>query len=442
MSIAFLPIARPTFDVPFAEEKTAAAWQALETAGLSLVGSTDLGMDAAGVEAAIAQFQATKTDMLLLLQASFADSTMIQQIASTLKLPLMLWAIPEERSGGRLRLNSFCGINLAAHGLKRAGIRYDYLYAAPDDSAAIEKIRTFAKAAEVARKLRTALIGRVGEHPAGFNTCRFDADNLKKRLGLGIVQLELQSVFEGARKADPGQVQALEAKVRGELSGYDTVNQDEARGTLASFLSLKDHAEKHNLQGIAVRCWPEFFTDLGCSACGAMSMLSNEQIPASCEADVNGTITQLMLQWLSGDVAFGTDMVDFDIADDSAVLWHCGLAPLAMADPDFLAEAALHSNRKKPLLMQFPLKAGRVTIARLSEASGELRLVIGGGEMLKRPMSFGGTSGVIRFDTGTESVMNTILREGLEHHVSICYGEHQASLTALAHILDLPVLYL
>jgi L-fucose isomerase-like protein len=38
--------------------------------------------------------------------------------------------------------------------------------------------------------------------------------------------------------------------------------------------------------------------------------------------------------------------------------------------------------------MEFPLKPGRVTMARLSEASGEYRLVVGGGEMIRAPLSF------------------------------------------------------
>ena len=62
-------------------------------------------------------------------------------------------------------------------------------------------------------------------------------------------------------------------------------------------------------------------------------MLSDEQIPCSCEADINGTITQLILQWLSGQPAFGSDLVSMDFDEDLTVLWHCGLAPLSMADP-------------------------------------------------------------------------------------------------------------
>ncbi len=193
---------------------------------------------------------------------------------------------------------------------------------------------------------------------------------------------------------------------------------------------------------MAVRCWPEFFTDLGCAACGAMSMLSDEQIPCSCEADINGTITQLILQWLSGEPAFGSDLVEMDFEEDSAVLWHCGLAPLAMADPAVPARGGIHSNRQVPLVMEFPLKPGRITLARLSQASGELRLVVGRGEMLSAPPSFSGTSGVVRFERPVREVFDVILGEGLEHHLSLTYGDHVPALLALADLLKLPVLNL
>ena len=173
-----------------------------------------------------------------------------------------------------------------------------------------------------------------------------------------------------------------------------------------------------------------------------MSMLSDQLTPCSCEADVNGTVTQLMLQWLSGEPAFGTDVVSFDLEEDKVVVWHCGLAPLSMADPEVRPRATIHSNRQLPLLMEFPLKPGRVTVARLSEATGGYRLVVGGAEMLRAPMSFSGTSGVLRFDRPAADVLDTMLSAGLEHHISLTYGDHVPALLALARMLDLPVLHL
>ena len=259
---------------------------------------------------------------------------------------------------------------------------------------------------------------------------------------MDVVQFELQPFFERVRSAESDKVEAVASKLQGQLAGFGDVDAKARDGTLGTYLAMDALVRDESLSGMAVRCWPEFFTELGCAACGAMSLLSDQLTPTSCEADVNGTITQLILQWISGEPAFGSDMVSFDVEADEAVLWHCGLAPLSMADPDTRPSATIHSNRQLPLLMQFPLKPGRVTIARLSEATGGFRLVIGGGEMLKAPLTFTGTSGKIRFDSGAAAVMDTILGEGLEHHLSITYGDHQDVLESLARILGLSVLRL
>ena len=231
-------------------------------------------------------------------------------------------------------------------------------------------------------------------------------------------------------------------KLEKRLDGLGKLDQTAVRGTLAVYLALRQLAHEKQLDGMGIRCWPQFFTELGCAACGAMSMLSDEMIPCSCEADINGTITQFMLQSLSGGPAFGSDLVSVDKHKNAAVLWHCGLAPLSMADPSIKPRGTIHSNRKMPLLMEFPLKPGRVTLARLSEASGNYRLVVGNGEILRAPLSFSGTSGVLRFDRPLSEVLDMIMMEGLEHHISITYGDVTRSLFALAKMLGLEVIRL
>jgi L-fucose isomerase-like protein len=171
-----------------------------------------------------------------------------------------------------------------------------------------------------------------------------------------------------------------------------------------------------------------------------MSMLSDELIPCSCEADVNGTITQMILQSISGEPAFGTDLVSIDDERDALVIWHCGLAPLSMADPDRPKGVTLHSNRKLPLLFEFTLKPGPVTIARLSEASGDYMLVIGKGEIIRGPKSFSGTSGLLQFNRPAREVLDIIVSKGLEHHISITYGDHTQVLITLAQLLNIPIL--
>ncbi len=443
LNILFVPIARETFDIELAQKITSSARDRLLQAGLNLTGPEDLVTNLQDVDTIINQYQSRLFDLLIIFQATFADSTMLMKLAAKISGPLLLWAVPEDHTGGRLRLNSFCGINLGGHALTRAGIEYNYVFANPGDPNVLAEILPYAKAGHAYNFLRQAKLGRVGENPDGFETCLLDQDVIKELFGVDIVQLELEDdIFPKARSVDDEIISAVYSQLNEQVEGLDGLDQEATRRSLGVYSTLKEIAEQKNLGGFAVRCWPEFFTELGCAACGAMSMLSDEMTPCSCEADVNGTITQMILQSVSGEPAFGTDLVSIDTERDAVVVWHCGLAPLSMADPEQPAGVTIHSNRKLPLLFEFTLKPGRVTIARLTESSGEYRLVVGSGEVVRAPKSFSGTSGLIQFDSPASDVLDVILSEGLEHHISVTYGDHIPALLAFADLLNLPVLQL
>jgi L-fucose isomerase-like protein len=443
LKIAFVPIARRTFDIPFAREVADKAKVALGSDSLELVSPTNLVTDRFGVEQVTKDLTDVEIDLVVVFQATFADSSMVTALAGALEAPIFLWAVPEPHSGGRLRLNSLCGINLAGHALTRTGSSYGYAYSAPDDPATLGKITAYAKAGRARRLLHSAKLGRVGENPDGFETSLFRSEAINKQFGLQIVQLDLQEdVFKKVRQVDPLSTQPLKESLAQKVNNLDKMDSKALHRSLGTYLTLKDITVERNIQGFAVRCWPEFFNDLGCAACGAMSMLSDEMIPCSCEADVNGTITQMILQSISGQPAFGTDIVSIDDERDAFVVWHCGLAPLSMSDPDEPRGVTIHSNRGLPLLFEFTLKPGPVTVARLTESSGEYRLVIGRGNIIQGPKSFSGTSGLLQFDRPAIEVMDLILSKGLEHHISITHGDLADVLVAFAQILHIPILQL
>jgi L-fucose isomerase-like protein len=400
-------------------------------------------MDMDSAQAVANDLSKQPLDLLLLFQATFADSTMTMALAEAVDAPLLLWALPESPSGGRLRLNSLCGVNLSAFSLREAGRRFRYVYAGPINPAILPQIEALARAGRALRTLCQARVGVIGQHPDGFDPCHYDARRLFGLLGVEVMPFELPALFERVRSQPAWRVDAQLTDLSQILSNVSELDQEAVRGTLSTLEALRDLTHLEGVGGIAVRCWPEFFTEMGCAACGAMSIMSDDGVPCSCEADVNGTITQMILQEVSGGPAFGTDLVIADPDDDTIVFWHCGLAPLSMADPDVQPRGTIHSNRKLPLLMEFPLKPGRVTLARLSESQGTgYRLVVGRGEMLARPNSFSGTSGVCRLDSPVQEVLDVIMYEGLEHHYSITYGDFVDPLIAMAEMLRLPVVKL
>ena len=75
--------------------------------------------------------------------------------------------------------------------------------------------------------LKGLRIGRIGDHPPGFDTCAYDAAKLDALAGITVETMPLERLFDTARlvsSAETGKVRALAETT---LSGLDAVNQDE-----------------------------------------------------------------------------------------------------------------------------------------------------------------------------------------------------------------------
>ena len=464
-SVAVLPLARPTFNVAYAEEKLAAMLAALDRTGRRIVGPRALLFDAGATRTAIASLAQEAPAQVLVLQVTFTDAAMMAEIAQAFAGPLAIWAVPEPRLGGRLRLNALCGLNLAAHTLGLAGRAFGALYADPaaagigngleallsgkrdsvPRSLADAAPPTAAAAAAGRRAVETlagSRIGRIGRHPDGFSTCAYDAGRLSELAGVAVEEISLDSFF--ARAAAVGERTAVAERAAAEdiADGLDQVDQPQLDRSLRLRAALGAMREEGGFDAFAIRCWPEAFTEYGGAVCGPVSMMGEARVPCACEADVYGALTTLLLQRIADAPAFLVDLVDLDAADDTGVVWHCGQAPASMADPGGRPRATIHTNRRMPLLFEFPLKPGRVTFLRISQARGRTAAVIGGGEMLARPMAFTGTSGVVRFDSPAGAVFTTIVDAALEHHMALAYGDHRAALEGAAAALGIPVIRL
>lgn len=450
MKLGILPLGRPTFDVPFATEKLDAMLARLDATGHEIIGPRTLLMDADATRSAIADLHAQSPDRVVILQVTFTDAAMTVEISNALEAPLSIWAIPEPRIGGRLRLNSFCGLNLASHALGLSNTPFSWTYGSPDTADLTQllgpaitshphtiRTRSTPEADRIAHRLSGKRIGRIGERPDGFHTCDYDKSALKSLAGIEVEELGLNTLFETARTADPEDARSI---AEGDVGGLDEVNQDELTRSLKLKTALSHIRDAGRFDAFAIRCWPETFTEYGGAICGPVAQMGETRIPCACEADVYGALTQLILQDVTQAPVFLTDLVDMDADDDTSVVWHCGQAPVSMRDADIPATATIHTNRKMPLLYEFPLKPGRVTCMRISQSRGTPKMVIAAGEMLKRPMAFTGTSGVIRFDRPVTETLPDLIQSGLEHHTAIAYGDHKDALKAVAAALTLPVL--
>ena len=461
MKIGILALGRPTFDVQYAKERLTASLNYLSSTNHNILGSCELLLDEQDALNEINKFKNEDLDFIIIIQVTFTDSSTLLKIASCLEKPIGIWAFPEPRQSERLRLNAFCGLNLASHTLGLNNIPFSWIYENPEkikeakfeilinskNSKRPEKILAIPslgskKAKSIKEKIHNLKIGKIGSHPDGFDTCKYDQKKLIGLCGIKVDEIEIDTFLNNSRNVKSEEIEPTLNKLKKTISSIKEVNQKELILSLKLENSLKKLQEEGAYNAFALRCWPEMFTKYGGAICAPASISTENKVPCACEADVYGAVTQLILQEVSGQPVFLTDIVDIDVDDDTGVFWHCGQAPISMCNPKIKPTATIHSNRKMPLLFEFPLKEGIVTMMRISQSFGEQKMVLSKGKMIDRPLPFTGTSGVINFDNDTKEVLNNIISYGLEHHIAITYGDHVELLSELASELKLPILYI
>jgi len=437
--VVLMGVARPGFDTGLAARVYQESVELLERLGYQLVRSDGLVTDPDEAGRLAAGYRAAGADALILQFSTFTDGRFLTSIAGELDLPLLIWSVPEPEVGGRLRLNSLTGGNLAASLLARLGRRFKFLYRLPSEAEAARELQRWLAAATTARKLREAVIAEVGNPPPGFYTSTVDALALRRKIGTRLTRLDLQAVLEKAAQIPADRYTKLIERDRAAVKGLDQLVPEHVVRSTQFTLALKDALEVSRPAAVAVRCWPEFFNDYKAAACSSLSHLIEEGIQAACEADTLGAITMLAQHHLTGQPTYLGDLVHVDRTRNSFVFWHCGVGAHSLASARTGPIAGVQPNRNLGFAMNNALKSGTVTVARLGQSNEGFRMLLLRGEALDEPNRFWGTSIEVRMEQPVQAVLDRVIYAGFEHHYALVWQDVTGELTELCAILDIPV---
>jgi len=438
----FVGFGRKTFDTATATRYLKDSGTFLRQQCADVVVIEDLITDVADIPKIALQLKA-QIDVLIAQFTTFVDARFIDELTQSLDIPVIVWAIREPNQGvrQRLALNSLTGANLASHMLTQRGKTFHFLYGNPDEQKVAERLQSILRYIDVFHRVKTFTVVTLGDAPDGFHFSS-PQPQTTAQLGIRIVHLDLNDVFQRALNiADELVFDDIEA-VRKQVRGLEHLPQD----TVLRFAKLQQLL-RHEIQelgahAVAVRCWPEFFTEFGAAACSTVSALIEQGVMASCEADVLGALSMDIVGRLADSPAFLGDLVELDEETGAMTFWHCGAGAFSLARPEEGAVAGLHPNRNIGFTLEFGLRPGRVTVFRLGEgAEGQVRALVGLGTVLDEPQRFLGTSGRIVLDGEEDALdrLTRIMEVGFEPHYAIAYGDVTTFLRKLCGQLGIPV---
>ncbi len=388
----------------------------------------------------LAEFEKERPDVLITHFMTFSLGVVPPMFAQRLKVPVILWSMKEpDPKGGRLQNNSFCAANMNAHHMYRLHIPYFHAHAEPGSDEAAKELTKCINVARTMKVLSQMRVGLIGGRVPGFYTSCCSEMLLRRQLGPEVKIITEHELFTAAQNLTKEELDDAMKMILEDvkISEDDGPKGDQTEKSARLIGAVKKMKDKFLVDTFAMRCWPEVILNefYGIAVCSTIGHLTNHGYLTACEGDVYGAVMMRIGQELSGDLPFFCDMIVME--GDYGVAWHCGAAPCSLCKPGYQPElhcsATVEGGGVKGCTGEFPLKPGRVTLARLGEKrDGDgFRMLVATGEGLDTDMFVRGTPLKIKFDAGCDALRKEVITNGWEHHYALMYGDQADALADL-----------
>jgi L-fucose isomerase-like protein len=379
-------------------------------------------------------FQREKVQGIIIGNMDFGMEVAVSTVLNGLdkSMPILHFCTrsgPIAENGSR-STDTWCGQFMTVSAIKRRGFAYAHINTCnPEDAVFAEKVETYVRAVNAISRFRGAKIGQLGTRPELFESQVWNEQAMQKRFAQMVVPMDLDSVLTFIESIDPKDPEVL--RIKKEITAETEVSEhtEESITNLARCeLGYLRIAKKLDVTSLAVNCWTRVQERLHVSVCSVLGRLNEQGMLAACEVDVYGAATMLALQ-TAGLGVTPPDFVDWTDLHPTEknvwLAWHCGNAAKSLRAPDSTSRLVRNERMIQwcPTChgaLEFRLKEGPVTCARLVEYDGEFTMFFGSGAIVDIPPFIRGAYGWVKVndvsDWETKMVENGIIHHGVLIH--------------------------
>ena len=420
-------VARKTFDYIAAEEifkKIQSKLKKIEN--IDWVINSELLIDIEDAQATAQEFKSKNVDGLICISGTFALGHLILELNKVIQKPILLWGLEElPYDGGKIPLNSVCGINLNSSNLYKAGVKnYHVVIGEQVDEDWLDSVR-------IIKAFATKHVGIIGYRAKGFFNLDVDELDLYRELGLLIDHFELKSIYS----IDVEKVKVNERieQIK-KIFDVSAISEHQLSKVAELTSKINKFMECNQLDALTIRCWPEFAADFGIAPCAAMSILQTDGKILACEGDILGCLSMVAHSAIGAEVPYLADFSQVDFKENFALLWHCGVAPCNLWDKKCIRSLEPYFAGGKGVTADFVMKSGPVSILRIDYAPGEYRLFLQKGKIIPMEKELKGTYAKAVFEDHVRDVLGKIIDNGIAHHISVVYDDYIRPLEIFAKI--------
>lgn len=389
--------------------------------------------DQQAIEAARSILRRNLSGAIIVL-ATWVECNVVMSAVKELRgLPTLFWAFPLETVNGiRESTGSYVSGTMFSGPVQRLGLKSQVVLGSWRDQATLHSITSFLRAAYAVNVLFYGKIGLFGYTSMSIYTGTFDHVLMRYLIGPEVEQMDSYSLIRAAESLPEAEVQAAIAALTNLVPIRNDVNQQKLYKTMALYVALKHFCRERNWTAVNVKCQYEFSKEYQVVPCVALSLLADEGIVASCEGDMLVTVSQIILNALTGQVSTYGDALS---QEGNVIKFSpCGFMPFSMAAPGVRVQKFLEHPGFSGIQVCGVLCPERVTFLRLVEDVGSYHLVYGTGSGLPTEPR-GGCMPAL--DVALDGDAAELCRHYAGQHYALVYGDWAEELESFAKLMGI-----
>ena len=397
-----------------------------------------------------------KVDFLLIQTSSCSSGEQLYPLCN-ISSKIGVWAVPDIEKEGGVKLHSLVStshyLGIIKKTLSKRKIKTKWFYNYADTDEFKNKFLITVKSLIAQKKLKQSRIGLIGGISPGFDNMIVDNDKIKQNIGTIIDEATILELVDKAKNFKQSIIDEEIKKIKNAATDITVSDDDSFNKVTRVYFALKQMREENNWDSLAVQCWSQFQELYGIAPCMAYGWMGSEDgIAVSCEGDVQGAISMLLLNYISNTEKSSTllDLATFDREADAVLMWHCGVSPRHFANEDGIKWVD-HSTLGRKTEKKYGVAGDQVFQAQSSTTTylgnNAERLLVLNSEIFNHTnKGYDGTRGwfketkLNRLNISAENLINTLNMIGHEHHYAVGQGDHSKELLEFAAWNDLKLI--
>jgi len=236
--------------------------------------------------------------------------------------------------------------------------------------------------------------------------------------GPRLVRFEVDELIDAVREIDPEEAKDVAFEFAKGATCIFEPGEEILEGSAGVYLALKRFVQEYRLDAVTVKCF-DLLQPCQNTGCYALARLSEEGVPAACEADVLSCLGMLFIHELTSQPSFMANPAQIDTKLGRLLLAHCTI-PRTMTTAYRIRS---HFESGIGTAIEGDVKPGPVTMARIG-GRGLNEIFVARGRVIESDLSDDMCRTQITVELSDKAHVNHLLLSPLGNHHLVVEGDH------------------